>query len=221
MSSPIVPEIQDKEWMSAATWLARHETFLKQAEDKTIPLLFLGDSIMQGWAEAGKKAWDAAFAPLGAVNFGIGGDEVQHVLWRVQNGETEGLSPELVVVLIGTNNIGNGGHSGVDTAEGIKHLVSVLREKMPESEILLHKIFPRDQESGTPFRREIAALNQSISPLKEQPRVTLIDVNHLFLEDDGTIAVSSMPDFLHLSSKSYHRWAEILLPEVKRLMKQR
>lgn len=219
MSSPIVPEIQDKEWKPSEEWLSQHEAFLKQAEDKTIPLLFLGDSITQGWSGAGKKAWDASFAPLGAVNFGIGGDEVQHVLWRVLNGEVDGLSPKLVVLLIGTNNIGNAGHSGLDTAEGVKLLVNTLLEKLPGTDVLLHKVFPRDQESGTPFRREVAALNQSISSLKGESRVTLIDVNHLFLEDDGTIAVSTMPDFLHLSMKSYHRWAEVLLPEVQRLMK--
>ncbi|MDT8389534.1 MAG: GDSL-type esterase/lipase family protein [Lentisphaeria bacterium] len=218
MSSPIVPEIQDKEWKSPEEWLSQHREFLRLAEDKRIPLLFLGDSITQGWSGAGKKAWDAAFAPLGGVNFGIGGDEVQHVLWRVLNGEVDGLSPALVVLLIGTNNIGNAGHSGLDTAEGIKLLVNTLREKMPETAILLHKVFPRDQEAGTPFRREIAALNQSISSLKGEAGVTLIDVNHLFLEDDGTIAVSTMPDFLHLSMKSYHRWADVLLPEVRRLM---
>lgn len=218
MSSPLVPEIQDKEWKPADVWLGKHRDFLRQAEDKSIPLLFLGDSITESWLGVGKRTWDSAFAPLGAVNFGIGGDEVQHVLWRVLNGEVDGLNPRLVVLLIGTNNIGNAGHRGADTAEGVKLLVQTLRGKLPETHLLLHKVFPRDSNSGTPFRREIVALNNRIAKLAEDPAVTVFDVNHLFLEDNGTIATETMPDFLHLSAKSYQRWAELLLPEVRRLM---
>lgn len=219
MSNPVVAEVQDKEWKSADVWLAEHERFLEQVRNAaTTPLLFIGDSITQAWLSVGKRAWAKCFAPLGALNLGLGGDEVQHVLWRVENGEVDGLSPKLVVLLIGTNNIGNAGHGGVETAQGIELLVRTLRSKLPETHILVHKVFPRDEHAGTPFRRQVHALNQAIAELANEEKVSVFDVNHLFLEDDGTIAMETMPDFLHLSSKSYERWSQLLLPEIKRLM---
>src|SRR5438552_5987443 len=88
-------------------WVKRHEGFVKIAQKGDVDLLFLGDSITDGWRGGGKKVWEANFAPLKAANFGIGGDRTEHVLWRIQNGELEGIKPKLVVLMIGTNNGGD------------------------------------------------------------------------------------------------------------------
>src|SRR5258706_11609562 len=89
-------------------WMKRHEAFVEEAKKGGFDVLFQGDSITDGWRNgAQKKIWDATFAPLKAANFGISGDRTQHVLWRLQNGEFEGLTlPKVVVLMIGTNNIG-------------------------------------------------------------------------------------------------------------------
>ena len=84
------------------SWMAMHEKFLSQAKKGNIDLLFLGDSITQGWNN--NEVWRRHFEPRKAANFGIGGDRTEHVLWRIQNGELEGIAPKVTVLMIGTNN---------------------------------------------------------------------------------------------------------------------
>src|SRR5207248_5411926 len=105
--STITPAIKNKE---------RHDGFVAIAKKGDADLLFMGDSITDGWRGGGKKVWEANFAPLKAANFGIGGDRTQHVLWRIENGELDGIKPKLMVLMIGTN---NGGDSKDDVALGI------------------------------------------------------------------------------------------------------
>ena len=85
-------------------WKQRHEGLLnlthKHAAD--IKVVFLGDSITEGWAGNGKKIWDAHYAPRHAYNYGIGGDRTEHILWRIANGEFDHVKPKLVVLKIGT-----------------------------------------------------------------------------------------------------------------------
>ena len=102
---PTVPAPQEKEWFAKEDWLAMHESLLAESREKgdACKLVFLGDSITQGWGGEGKDVWAEHYADYGALNLGIGGDEVQHVTWRVQNGEVDAISPEVAVILIGTN----------------------------------------------------------------------------------------------------------------------
>jgi len=90
-----------------AGWMTRHQSFNAISKEGKAPLVFLGDSITQGWSGKGKAAWEKAWAPLGAANFGIGGDRTEHVLWRLDNGNFDGLKPKLIVLMIGTNNTGH------------------------------------------------------------------------------------------------------------------
>ena len=88
-------------------FLLRHEQFVERAQQGNVDLLFLGDSITQGWGgqgfgnPAGQQVWTEYYVPQNAANFGIGGDQTQHVLWRIQNGELEGINPKVAVVMIG------------------------------------------------------------------------------------------------------------------------
>ena len=86
------PRTKEYSWMSVATWNARHEQYLKRAKEGKCDLLFLGDSITEGWGN--NETWKKRYAPRNAVNFGIGGDTTQNVLWRITNGELEGLQPK-------------------------------------------------------------------------------------------------------------------------------
>ena len=132
MEDPTVPAPQSKEWFPKADWLKRHEALLaaSQAVGDECKLVFLGDSITEGWGGEGKALWEEHYGrPYKALNLGIGGDEVQHVTWRVQHGEVDAINPECAVILIGTNNIGNVGHKAEPIAAGIRLLLDELRTR--------------------------------------------------------------------------------------------
>ena len=211
------PAPQDQPWFPAADWIARHEA-LVAARPARVDLLFVGDSITEGWLTDGRAAWDRAFAPLYPYNLGIGGDETAHVLWRLDHGAVDGLAPKLVVLLIGTNNLGNVGHTPQQTAAGVAAVVAKLRAKLPASPVLLLAVFPRDREAGDPYRLAVDDLNALIAPLADGRHVHWLDVGPLFVQPDGTIARSTMPDSLHLTPAAYQTWADAMRPTVERLM---
>ena len=112
-----------------SAFVSSHEKFVKVAQEGSSELL-LGDSITAGW-NGKKEIWDKAFAQYKPANFGIGGDRTQHVLWRITNGELEGIKPKAVVLMIGTNNSGNDSAEGI--ANGITVIVNTIREKQPQA----------------------------------------------------------------------------------------
>jgi lysophospholipase L1-like esterase len=130
-----------------AAWLKRHEGFVAEAARGGVDVLFLGDSITDGWRRpgpnGGKAVWDREIAPLRAANFGIGGDRTQHVLWRIEHGTLEGLRPKVVVLMIGTNNTGferdstTPRNTPAETVAGVQALLGQLRRRLPEARVLL------------------------------------------------------------------------------------
>lgn len=187
--------------------LKLHERNLERAEEGPIDLLFLGDSITQGWSD--KETWDRYYAPRNAANFGVGGDRTQHVLWRLNHGEIEGISPKVVVLMIGTNNMNT--NTPEEIAEGIKLIVDTLRAKLPNSKILLLGVLPRGQKPA-PVRDRIKDLNERIATFDDGKMIKFLDIGHAFLGPDGTISRALMPDFLHLTEAGYQRWAEAMEP---------
>jgi lysophospholipase L1-like esterase len=193
-----------------------HARFLEQAKKGNIDLLFLGDSITQGWlgrngqGEGPIEVWDRFYVPRNAADFGIGGDRTQHVLWRLDNGEVDGIKPKVVVLMIGTNNVAS--NSAAEIADGVKAIVAKLREKLPESKILLLGVFPRGEKPAGPAREKLAAVNESISKLDDGKMIKYLDIGKSFLNDDGTISRDVMPDFLHLTRKGYRIWADAMEP---------
>jgi beta-glucosidase len=214
----ITPTPQDKEWFPVSEWLKHHAAFMARKLSGPIDLLFIGDSITQGWSVDGAKTWDQEYAPLNAANFGIGGDETQHVLWRITNGELDGIAPKAVVLMIGTNNIGNSGHSAEQTIAGIAKIVDTLKTKLPGSRLLLLGVFPRDAKPETEFRTSIATINQAIAKLADGRRITFLDIGEKFLEPDGRLSPTIMPDYLHLSAEAYQIWADAMRPTLLGLL---
>ena len=217
--NPAEPAARTKEypWMSVATWKGKHEAFLKRAKEGTIDLLFLGDSITEGWG--GNAVWQKHYGALNAANFGIGGDTTQNVLWRIANGEVDGIAPKLVVLLIGTNNFGLNGDAPEGVAKGVAAVAGALRKKLPKSKILLLAVFPRDAQPKTDMRNKIAKLNPLIAALEDKKNVRYLDLGAKFLAPDGTLPKEIMPDALHLSEKGYQVWAEAMDPLLKDMMK--
>jgi beta-glucosidase len=147
---------------------------------------------------------------------GFGWDGTQHVLWRLENGEVDNISPKVAVLLIGVNNIGWA--SPEDTAKGVKQVVRTLRTKLPQTRVLVLGVFPWKQSPDAPERSRISELNRRLIPLGQLPGVTVLNFGRAFLEKDGTLSKEIMPDYLHLSPKGYKIWAEQMEPTLKKLM---
>lgn len=205
-------------------WVARHEEFVAEAKQGGIDVLFMGDSITDGWRTRGKEIWDREYAPLKAANFGIGGDRTQHVLWRLRNGEAEGYQPKAVVLMIGTNNTGfeSDGSTPRNTTpeivEGVTTIVQDLRKDFPNAKILLLAIFPR-AEKDSARRAQVTEINQSIAKLHDGRNVHYLDIGAKFLEPDGTLPTDIMPDLLHPNEKGYQIWADAIREPLKALLK--
>ncbi len=211
---------------------ALHASFNEISKKGEAPLVFLGDSITQGWSGKGKAVWESTWAPLGAANFGIGGDRTEHILWRLANGNYEGLKPKLTVLMIGTNNTGHQGrpmaeHGGAvysstaeETAAGVTEIVKVLREKQPQMKILLLAIFPRGETPEDKMRQQNEKTNELIAKLDDGKNVLFMDVNKAFLEPDGTLSKEIMPDLLHPNEKGYEIWARAIEGRVKELLSE-
>jgi beta-glucosidase len=194
-------------------WQNMHKDFLAQAKKGGVDLLFIGDSITQGWNN--NEVWKKHYTPRHAANFGIGGDGTQHVLWRIENGELEGIKPRVVVLMIGTNNVA--GSSADDIVAGNKAIVAELRKRLPEAKILLLGVFPRSEKPDA-TRAKLKAVNDQLSKLDDGDKVHYLDIGPSFLEKDDTISKEIMPDFLHLSLEGYKRWAEAIEPSLKKLL---
>jgi lysophospholipase L1-like esterase len=196
----------------------RHEEFLKIARAGGVELLFLGDSITDGWRAGGKTVWDKYFAPLKAANFGIGGDRTEHVIWRIRNGELEGIQPKLVVLMIGTNN----GDSAEDVSLGIKTILSDIHERSPRSKVLLLGIFPRSEkpDGARSKNDQVNKLISKFASFAEGHRVAFLDIGAKFLAPDGTLPRDIMPDFLHPNEKGYQIWADAIIDKVKQMMQE-
>lgn len=209
----VTPVPREDDW-----WKDRQELINSRTKEQ-VDLLFIGDSITHGWEGEGKELWAQIYAPRHAMNAGIGGDRTQHVLWRLENGNLEGIKPKLAVLMIGTNNSNGEDNTATEIADGIKAIVSHLREKLPETKVLVLAIFPRG-EKPNPQREKIAEVNKQVAAWDQVDgeNVIFFDFGDKFLAADGTLPAEIMPDFLHLSPKGYGIWADAIEPYVTKIV---
>ncbi len=198
-------------------WMERHESFNNRVKQGNVDLLLIGDSITQGWEVAGKDVWAEFYDKRNAVNLGIGGDRTQHVLWRLDHGNVDGISPKLAVLMIGTNNSNFNDNTAEEIGAGIQGIVKKLREKLPNTKVLVLAIFPRG-EKPNPQREKNAKASAIAAKSADDKNVFYLDIGDKFLEPDGSLTKEIMPDYLHLSPKGYRIWAESIEPSVARLM---
>lgn len=212
-----------------ARFFALHEKFLARTKSGPIGVLFLGDSITEGWGRA-PHIWEHYYAKYQPANFGIGGDQTHHVIWRLENGELDGISPRVVVLMLGTNNSGQ--HTGEQIAAADKKIVELIRAKLPEAKVLLLSIFPRGPrknkdgvvtyEALLDAQKRMAAItaaNSAIAKLDDGKTIRFLDINARFLGNDGTIPNIIMPDQLHPNAAGYQLWAEAMQPLLDEMMK--
>ncbi len=191
-------------------WFAQHRAFVARARRGGIDVIFLGDSIVELFPIAGRDVWERRIAPLGTVvDFGIGGDRTQFVLWRVQHGELENSGARVVVLMIGTNNLDTAPPQSI--ARGVAAVVGAIRAKLPNAVVVLNALLPRGR-SDDPARAQLAAVNARIAALADGKHVRWLDAGAGFVDASGTIAPALMPDLLHPSARGYERYATALRP---------
>ena len=195
-------------------WQARHDSINAKAKQGGIDLVYIGDSIVQQIESKGKEVWDHYYAPRHALNLGLSGDRTQHVLWRIDHGNLDGVHPKLTIIMIGQN---NGGHNTAqEITEGVTAVVQRVRDKCPESKILLLAIFKRRPQM-VPERAVFDEANDKISKLADGKIIFFQDVNSCFVKPDGSIPAELMPDFEHPSLLGHKVWAEAIEPTVANL----
>lgn len=205
----------------------RHEQFMKDKEaalkNGPIQLVFIGDSITDAWRGGEQnKIYKERWGKYNPLNLGISGDKTEHVLWRLENGELDGLAggTKLVVMMIGTNNLGNQPRATPeDTAKGIECLVQTIRQKLPDAKLLLLGVFPRGREASNPFRAQIKTINDTIARLADDKQVRYVDLGPRFLDESGTLPADVMPDQLHPNAKGYQIWADAMDPLIQEMIK--
>lgn len=195
----------------------RHRAFNERIKQGDVDLILIGDSITHRWETQGKKVWQEYYDHRKAVNLGISGDRTQHVLWRLENGNIDGISPKVAVVMIGTNNLSKNRNTVEETADGVIAICKKLRTDLPKMKILLLGIFPRSQYP-CPLRDKVYKTNNIISKIADGRMIHYLDIGNKFLEHDGSISKEVMPDYLHLSTKGYQIWAEAMERKLARLM---
>jgi beta-glucosidase len=181
-------------------------------------VLFLGDSITWAWQNIGQTVWPQYYGARNAVNAGVPGDTTENALWRLDHGDLDGIHPKLAIVELGTNNLGV--DSAQDIAEGIAAIVAMLRQKLPETKILLLGMFPRGVTPDDPLRQAEEAANRAIGALADEQTVFYLDLSPAFLRADGSLAMDlRLPDLEHLSAQGYQAWAAAMESFVAALLK--
>lgn len=214
----VTPDVQTAAW-AVKWWRPRHDQKLADLKKmEKVDLLMIGDSITHGWEGAGKKVWDEFYAHRHAFNIGFSGDRTENVLWRLQHGAVQGISPKLAVIMIGTNNTGHRQDPAEETAAGIKAIIAELQKQLPETKILLLAVFPRGAKSDDPLRKLNSDINRIIAQYEDGKTVFFLNINSEFLENDGTLPKSVMPDLLHPKEAGYATWAKAMEPKIAELL---
>jgi len=203
--------------------ITAHKELLEKARKGHIKIYFLGDSITRRWGTSDKQYkhflanWRRNFFGWNAANFGWGGDTTQNILWRLNNGELDNVNPKIIVLLAGTNNIGNKSPQGSDDPRvddiprGIKAILDLCGQKAPKATIILMAIFPRnDNMAVMPIINEI---NERISKFADATKIRFLNINDKLADKDGKLFDGmTVPDKLHLDLNAYQVWADALKP---------
>ena len=211
------PRTRDYPWMSVDTWWQKQRALLaiEPSIKRDSELAFLGDSIVEGFDNA---VWNEFYARYRPVRLGLGGDKTQQVLFRIEQGELDGLGSKLVVLLIGTNNFGLGDATPESVARGIAAVVQAVQSKLPKARILLLGILPRDERSDGELRKKVRETNLLVERLGDGDRVTYLDIGAKFLDAEGKIPAELMADFLHPTPKGYRVFSTALAPTLGELL---
>ncbi|MBW8845450.1 MAG: 1,4-beta-D-glucan glucohydrolase [Burkholderiales bacterium] len=218
----VTPAMLNESW-AVDWWLPRHEQKLQEkarliAAGTPPEVVFIGDSITQGWEKDGSEVWQRHYAPLHALALGFGGDRTENALWRLQHSEVDGIAPRVAVLMIGTNNTGHRGENPATTAAGIKRLLDEIRQRLPKTKVLLLAIFPRGEKPDDGQRGLNERVNRLIEGYADGRNVHFLNINAALLNADGTLSKDVMPDLLHPNAKGYDIWQRTMAPTLDKLL---
>jgi beta-glucosidase len=203
----------------------RFEKIMRRVAQGEVDVAFLGDSLTHKWNKEGKPVWERYYEHrsdpssrnfLDVANFGVGGDRTQHVLWRIENGNFAHLSPRLIVLEIGSNNLRQ--DSPRETADGVIAILQQLKIRLPDAQILLLALFPRGASPDDSARAKIRETNRILAGLDDADGIHFLDIGQKFLAADGTIPPEVMHDSVHLTERGYEIWARAMEPRLTELI---
>lgn len=196
-------------------WMSLHNRFVSDSKDKEPDVLFVGDSLVQLLHQF--EVWRELFSPLHALNFGLGGDGTQHVLWRLSNGELDHISPKVVVLWVGTN---NHGHTAEQICGGIMAIVQLIKNKLPNAHTLVLGLLPRGKLAN-PLREKNHHVNQLVQEtLSSLLHASFLNVDPGFVHSDGSISHQDLYDYLHLTPQAYQVVCQPLHAHLKTLLER-
>jgi lysophospholipase L1-like esterase len=197
-----------------------HAQLLEKAKKGGIDIYFAGDSITRRWGATDYPDmlanWKQNFFGWNAANFGWGADSIQNILWRLQNGELDGVNPKVIVLLAGTNNVGTtvppGGDDAkvADISKGLKAVLDVMQAKAPNATIILTAIFPRNDNMAV--MPTINKINANLAKFADGKKIRFLNINDKLADQDGRLFDGMMGDRLHPAIKGYQVWADALKP---------
>lgn len=225
-----VPKLEDDSY----DWWERHKDVLKVKDSLDPEIVLIGNSITHFWGgdfpplknvdgtsrvANGSHSWETTFKDHRVLNLGFGWDRTQNVLWRLNNGELDGLSPKLVIIHIGTNNTSETKNARKNTAteilEGIVAIYNSVRSKTPNAKIVLMEIMPREELPNNSRRLLINETNQLLKQYAKDNDITLLDISTKMLNSDGILTKAYTLDFCHPNEAGYQIWGEALEPFIK------
>ena len=197
----------------------RHLAEIAANKSGHFDLVMVGDSITHRWMQkdkGGSETWPQLTNEFAVLNLGIGADRTQHVLWRLSRGELDGYTADVFTLLIGVNN--TGADPAEDIAEATRRIVALIREKHPESTILLMPILPHGKNPSDPGSKTARA-NAITRALADGDKVRIFDIREKFLGPDGKLLPGMMAaDDLHPIEGGYRVWYDSLVPVVRELV---
>ena len=192
--------------------IEKHNKILAMKNEYDIQLVFLGDSLTRRW-EDNSDLWNTYFSEYQAANFGVGGDCLENIKWRILNGELDGINPKVIIVLAGTNNLDHDSEEKI--VNGIQDIVEIIQNKCQHTKIVLLGLFPRNtNETGIDYIRKIGRINSQLHAFYANSHIAFRDIGPLLVNEHGVVSNTIMPDGLHLNRAGY----EIIGPELKNII---
>lgn len=192
--------------------IEKHSKILAMRNEFDIQVVFLGDSLTRRW-EDNSDLWERYFSEYRAANFGVGSDCLEHIKWRILNGQLDGITPKIIIVLAGINNLDQDSEDTI--VEGIQDIVGIIQKKLPQTKVVLLGLFPRNRnETGIDYMLKIDNINRQLQAFYANSQVAFRDLGPLILDGHGVVSTTIMPDGLHLNYAGY----EVIGPELKHII---
>ena len=194
--------------------ITKHNKILHMKEGYDIQLVFLGDSLTRRW-EDNIDLWNKYFSGYGAVNFGVGGDCLENIKWRIMNGELDGIDPKVIIVLAGTNNLDKDSEETI--VGGIQDILGIVQQKLRNTSIVILGLLPRNNDgTGIHYAQKIGSINRQVAALYAGTEIIFRDIGTVLINEHGVVSETIMPDGLHLNRNGY----EIVGPKLREIINE-